>query len=403
MRSRVAVVLASALCAAGASGCGKKGPPLPPLRPVPGRIADVTARRVDDRVELRFTIPAANADGTRPVDLARVEIYGRSTPAGSVRPTRQQIIAADALAGRVPVAGPEETPGAGPAPGSVFTFVDALAAHPPQPLTLTPQQAAAAQATAAVRPAGAGGQAGAAGQPAPATPAAAPAPPMRYYLLQAVSTHGRAGASSDLISVPLTPPPDPPHDVALTYDERELHVRWSTGAAGEQFAVYSAGPGGAALEPTPLSDAPLSSPDFSMPVAFGHELCVSVRALQVTGPVRVDSAATVPACVAPVDTFPPPAPANLHAVVDQGAVNLIWDPVTAPDLSGYVVLRGDGAGETLQPLMAAPIAEATYRDTTTKSGVRYVYAVVAVDRSVPPNRSDESNRETVVARGTRPR
>jgi hypothetical protein len=77
---------------------------------------------------------------------------------------------------------------------------------------------------------------------------------------------------------------------------------------------------------------------------------------------------------------------------------LIWSPSTEPDLGGYVVLRSEAPGDTLQPLTRAPITDARYRDTDVKSGVRYVYAVIAVDNRLPlANVSSESERveETV--------
>jgi hypothetical protein len=73
-------------------------------------------------------------------------------------------------------------------------------------------------------------------------------------------------------------------------------------------------------------------------------------------------------------------------------VNLIWEPNGEADLAGYLVLRGSAPDGTLQRLTPSPIAEATYRDQTATPGVRYVYAVVAVDRGSPPNVSELSNR-----------
>ncbi len=45
---------------------------------------------------------------------------------------------------------------------------------------------------------------------------------------------------------------------------------------------------------------------------------------------------------------------------------------------------------TLTPLNPAPVAVTTFRDDTARAGVRYVYAIVAVDKA--GNRSPESNR-----------
>ena len=52
----------------------------------------------------------------------------------------------------------------------------------------------------------------------------------------------------------------------------------------------------------------------------------------------------------------------------------------------------------MTPLFDAPIRETTYRDTTVKPGVRYVYTVVSVDKATPPNRSLPSNKAEETAR-----
>jgi hypothetical protein len=85
-------------------------------------------------------------------------------------------------------------------------------------------------------------------------------------------------------------------------------------------------------------------------------------------------------------------------VSGSGVVNLIWDPNTDGDLAGYLVLRGEAPGDTLQPLTPQPIKETRYADRSVKPGTSYVYAVVAVDRATPPNRSALSNKVTETAR-----
>jgi fibronectin type 3 domain-containing protein len=102
--------------------------------------------------------------------------------------------------------------------------------------------------------------------------------------------------------------------------------------------------------------------------------------------------------VTPVDTFPPAAPSGLRAVAVAGAMNLIWDPNSEPDLAGYVVLRGEAPGETLQALTPTPIGQTNYTDTTVTAGVRYVYAIVAVDKASKANTSPQSVRVEETAR-----
>ena len=105
----------------------------------------------------------------------------------------------------------------------------------------------------------------------------------------------------------------------------------------------------------------------------------------------LESDPSPPVCVTPRDIFPPAAPKGLAVVaMDGGVMNLIWDANTEADLGGYLVLRGEAPGDTLQPLTPQPIHETSFRDTTARPGVRYVYAIVAVDRATPPNRSQPS-------------
>ena len=55
--------------------CGKKGPPLPPLIKLPTAPSDFTAERRGGVVDLRFLVPSANTDNTRPANIARVDVY----------------------------------------------------------------------------------------------------------------------------------------------------------------------------------------------------------------------------------------------------------------------------------------------------------------------------------------
>jgi hypothetical protein len=60
--------------------CGKKGPPLPPLIRVPAPPVDFSAERRGAEVALRFTVPAANTDGTRPANIERLDVLRYTGP-----------------------------------------------------------------------------------------------------------------------------------------------------------------------------------------------------------------------------------------------------------------------------------------------------------------------------------
>jgi predicted small lipoprotein YifL len=132
-------------------------------------------------------------------------------------------------------------------------------------------------------------------------------------------------------------------------------------------------------------------------VEFGAVRCYVIRTVVTVGSA-VESEPSPAVCISPTDTFPPKAPSALAAVASQGAISLIWDANTEPDLAGYIVLRGSASGATMRPLMAKPIKETTFRDTTVRPNARYVYVVVAVDTATPPNISAQSNRVEETAR-----
>jgi hypothetical protein len=167
--------------------------------------------------------------------------------------------------------------------------------------------------------------------------------------------------------------------------------------AAPRFNVYVV-KNGTVLAP-PLNPAPLTTSTLAAgePV-WNEELCFVVLTVRTYGVVTIESAPAGPQCVTPVDTFPPPAPTGLKAVAVAGAMNLIWDASSAPDLAGYLVLRGEAPGETLQALTPTPIGETNYRDATAKAGVRYVYAIVAIDKAPKPNMSPQSARVEETAR-----
>ena len=73
-RWRLLVSIASlALFTIGA--CGKKGPPLAPLRLVPAPVEDFSIRRIGSEVFLNFNVPTENSDGSTPADIGSVELY----------------------------------------------------------------------------------------------------------------------------------------------------------------------------------------------------------------------------------------------------------------------------------------------------------------------------------------
>jgi hypothetical protein len=389
-------VAATAIALCAFASCGKKGPPLAPLHIIPDAVTEVSARRVGDEVRIRFVLPAKNVNGPNPVNLARVEILAATVAAGANAPANRDFLNARYVVGTIDVEPPPEEANERekgqtaedprPAAGEPAAFVEKLtdAVLKPQFTEVEPPPAAPAVPVPA--------------QPAAAAPATPPVP-MRIYTIRGIARNGRPGQPSARIQIPLGELPVPPAGLSIAFTETALQLTWIAPVPSledrkpPRFNVY------AATGAQPVNTAPLTEMKFERPgIEFGKEECFVVRTVETYPTAQVESAPSESQCVTPSDRFAPAAPADLAAVASAGAINLIWVANTEADLGGYLVLRGEAPGDTLQPLTAAPIQETTYRDTTVTPGVRYVYAIVAVDRANPPNVSAQSARVEETAR-----
>jgi hypothetical protein len=187
--------------------------------------------------------------------------------------------------------------------------------------------------------------------------------------------------------------PQPPPTPRFGYNVYELGA---LGAAPATLALDTLNAPNAPSAPSApilsLNATLLTAPGFDDPrVEFGVERCYVVRRVQMVGSIAVESAPSAPTCVTPVDTFPPAPPKSLALIAGGNGVSLLWEANTEADLGGYLVLRGEAPGDKLSPLTKEPINETSYLDTTARRGRTYVYRVVAVDRSTPPNRSAPSD------------
>ena len=88
------------------------------------------------------------------------------------------------------------------------------------------------------------------------------------------------------------------------------------------------------------------------------------------------------------------APKGLNAVAAQGAINLIWDGNTEPDIAGYYVWRATGS-LSLQQITPDLVTDASFFDGVT-AGLQFSYAVQAVDKA--GNKSPLSERVMETAR-----
>lgn len=415
-----------------AAGCGMKGPPLTPLQRVPAAAGSVAVERFDQDVFVRFVVPSTDIEGIGIATIDRIEVYGITLEAVPGQPelqTETMRKAATLISQqhvRLPLPPPDPEQPAIPAfpqepgldQGAPGVARETLTAEAQQPVRvagiatpLPPVDTAMDEPTMA---------------PAPTFVSDDLLAPRRYYFVVGVTRTGRYGQTSAPIAVPLAGASSAPSAPRISYDERAVKLEWAPAAdariaAGavadvlpsrslspvppetryDVYAIAKAAPAGASVDaaPRPLNDAPLSALELVVPgVRFGAEQCFAVRPVDTVAGVVVHGPASALACDTPRDTFPPEAPKAPAAVAGAGSIALIWEPNAEPDLAGYVVLRGEAGTDRLMPLTPSPVRETTFRDTNVRPGVRYVYAIVAVDTASPQNVSGQSVRVEETAR-----
>ncbi|HZT77782.1 MAG TPA: hypothetical protein VFA27_14105 [Vicinamibacterales bacterium] len=397
-----ALVLVAAL----AVGCGKKGPPLPPLVRLPIAPPTIAAERIGDTVAVTFTVPDTNTDRTKPANIDRVDVYAITAPPSI---SDAQLLKHATKIGSVAVKSPkdpnavvdedeqdeemEPAVGAGLDQGAV--------AHVDEQLTRQAFVNADLASDDRKRPA-----------PAADAPLVGPPTtlPARTYVAVGVSARGKKGPLSKRVTAPLIEPPATPRDLRLSYTEQQVDLSWSpvaasapaggvlpsrplgTSAPSIGYNVYDV----SSSTPQKVNKEPLTETRAADPrIVFGEKRCYVVRAVALVSGAAVESESSPSVCDTLVDTFPPAAPKGLRSVAGERTISLIWDPNTEPDLAGYIVYRGTSPTE-LQAITPAAIPDTNFADTV-QAGVRYFYAVKAVDKagnaSPFSERVDETARE----------
>jgi len=387
------------------TACGKKGPPMPPLVRLPAAPPDLVAERRGNTVDLKFTVPSTNTDGTRPANVSRAEVYAITLPASTAPPlTDDQIVKLGTRVATVPVkaprdpnltADPEEPADEVDAPegpgldqGATARVAELLTSDALKTVEVPKDR----QEAAASAP-----ESDTASRPLLGPTAAAPS---RAYAVVGVSTRGKKGPMSRRVVVPLVPPPPPPGPTTIAYDEHAITVTLPSGPAPTEtarvdgevlpsrvigltrpviaFNVYDVSDPDA---PIKLNAAPIADPKYTdSRIVWGAKRCYVFRAAERVGGAIIESDAAPARCKTLVDTFPPAAPKGIIAIASEGAISLIWEPNAEKDLAGYVVSRGVSPTDTLTAITPAPIQDTSFKDAV-QPGLTFVYEVKAVDKA----------------------
>jgi hypothetical protein len=422
LRSVVAVSLLTV-------ACGKSGPPLPPLVKLPAAPANIVAERRGTAVDVQFTVPVANTDGTRPANVERVDVYAITGPESI---TDDQIFKHGLKVASVTVKAPRDPdqaaepddPDAIPEQPAGEGLDQGTLAHVGEQLTTDSLVAFDPSTDKSARKDNRKPE-----QADVARPLMGPrtVPASRTYVGVGISTRGKKGPLSKRVTVPLVPPPPVPGQPTIKYDEKAITVEWQPVAKGAppaapagddvlpstpigqyepaiayhvyDVALADAQPATADTKPigalVRLTQTPVADAKFDdTRIAWGEKRCYAVRTIETIGGLTIESDASPAECKTLTDTFPPAAPANLQAVAAEGAISLIWDASPEKDLAGYLVLRAVGNGP-LETMTDMPIPDPRFHDDV-KAGLLFTYLVKAVDKA--GNVSAASNKVEETAR-----
>ena len=209
---------------------------------------------------LRFTVPQANSDRSRPADLERLEVYGLTTDPATDPPRlpveewieSATLIATFTVAEPLPPGVPPEASGdeggddqsADPdvvEQGESVTWVERLSPDVVAPVVFfeDEDEDEDEEDDEELRQ-----------YALPYVAPPIPGPPRRTYLVRGVSTRGRESAPSERVAVSLAAPSPPPAPPLVSYSEFGVFVEW-TPAPGARLPVQAAAEDGV-LEATPV-------------------------------------------------------------------------------------------------------------------------------------------------------
>jgi len=372
-------LLTAALATLASLGCGKQGPPLPPLRHLPAPTKDLILRQQGTNVLFELTYPKTSASGQALDGIKAVEVYEDVQPApatGKPQPLDLKVfspnakkvfqvtdadVGASTFGDRLIFSMPLP-------PGAMTPVVPPAPKTPPKTPTPAPTPPAKPGTTPTTPTA-----------PAAPAPPPEPRPAARFYAVRTVSKNGEKSDFSNQVSlIPKNPPPGP-EQVSTTASPDGVLVEWTPVSSALGYAVYrrnaqEKGHGqpvhsGGAGEKSWLDNT----------AHFGQSYIYAVTSFNDRDPF-IESAFTSEREIHYLDRFPPPPPTELVGLGETGRIRLVWKASDADDLAGYIVYRRGPQGE-FKRITAQALTAAEYVDTDVKAGETYSYRVTAIDQT----------------------
>lgn len=355
--------------------CGKRGDPRPPVPVIPQATSDLVVTQRAGRIVLSWSYPALTTSGRSLSGLRRVVLYRYSEP----------------LPATVPSSGPATAAEPG-VPNAIAQFANVPTLAPAQFAKLSTRIDSIEGANL---PAASTGDRLVYEDSPPVRSDAGQ--PVRYtYGVVTESISARSEVSNLVSIVPLDVAVAP---TALTASASAAGVtlRWkapATAATGSGapvivgYNIYRDAGELRAEVPQPINTTAVTDTSFTDTPPYGeHEY--RVTAVASAGPPRIESDASGVAKANFRDLVAPPPPATLSALVETKQIRLIWDPVDAADLHGYLVYRIEAVGTDPAALREIgrlkftplPIPQTNFVDIGPEPGIFFRFEVTAVDKS----------------------
>ncbi len=367
------------LVALAAVGCGKEGPPTPPLRAVPAPTKDLVVRQRGTHVLLSFTYPQTTPGGRALNGVSKVEVYEAIVPPPAppkpAKPSKKgtpgAAVTAAAKGAATTTAGkgaPAATTTATPGAAAASSAATAAGAAPG-----TTGGATAGTATGAMAGATAEGAAGstpataagaAAGTAAATTPEAAAGTPGSPAGAPGAAAPGKAAGAPGIGAA------------GAPEEEQALDPRIFEHLAKVRLTLTGKDLGAATLGNQLIVDLTLPEP---LPAATDKG-ATREYAVRSYGPQGDRSGFSNQVRLLPKA---PPAPPPAVTVAPQADGILVeWKPVT--DAGGYAVYRRAATERfSSKPLAVVRPPATRHLDQSARFGQSYIYSVTAVDAKQP--------------------
>ncbi len=341
-----------------ATACGKKGPPQPPIRILPGAARGLKLRQVGSRVVLTATLPMQETNGAPITGPVQVRIL-RMPATETLRPgvVSGRYLQHQFERGAKVLATLSGDNLAKAAPGGRLTYLDA---------SIAPGQAGAALRL--------------------------------FYSVMIIDSQGKRSPLPVPPMVEIARAPAPPHDLKVEAEEGKVRLTWEPGE-GEPpngtFNIYRRLQTDSEEPELPINPQPVTGTSYEdTTIVYGAAYRYMVRAVFGKALTVRESADIAEVEVHPLDIYPPKTPSSVAVSAEGSVIRVYWFPNSEPDLGGYRVYRREAADGEFKLAGEVGPTETAFADATARPGVRYHYVVSAFDGASPANESPRSEERT---------